>query len=384
VKDSGNRVETAHVRTLLNERAVALCDEAIRTGGHVSPEQLEVLGRLARLVEIRGVAEPSRPRARWPIVTLLGITLAIVSILLFARVRTTEIELDVSVSEVSFGSPRQQVLADAMTLSTLGVSGLQEIQLPRSGGRDAQTLRASDGPGSAIRLSTGSDSGREATVTLATLSVPAGTRVWLRSTAVPQEYRLSIKSPPLVLRADVSGQVEVGLPHTPREQLRFVPPKSILLRSGSEEVDVNFRFPSRSTGSFSPYLSADAVSLVRVDELLGAEQTVVRRVSTVLSGTLYFESLGGQERRLRPGERIEFESSIGEIRTLRLADTQIAFGFHGQVSGMTTGRDANRISLMPTYLEWLRARHSLSLLWGSTLYLFGLAVTTVRWWRTSP
>jgi hypothetical protein len=187
-----------------------------------------------------------------------------------------------------------------------------------------------------------------------------------------------------MLRADVSGQVEVGLPHTPRKQIRFVTPKSILLRSGPDEVDVNFRFPSRSTGSFSPYLSADTVSLVRVDELLGTEQTVVRRVSTVLSGILYFESLGGQERRLRPGERIEFESSIGEIRALRLADSHIAFGFHGQVSGMTTGRDANRISLMPTYLEWLRARHSLSLLWGSTLYLFGLAVTTVRWWRISP
>jgi hypothetical protein len=36
---------------------------------------------------------------------------------------------------------------------------------------------------------------------------------------------------------------------------------------------------------------------------------------------------------------------------------------------------------MPTWLEWLRARHGLSLLWGTALYLFGLAVGVLRWWR---
>jgi hypothetical protein len=35
---------------------------------------------------------------------------------------------------------------------------------------------------------------------------------------------------------------------------------------------------------------------------------------------------------------------------------------------------------MPTYLEWLRARHGLSLLWGTTLYLFGVIVGALRWW----
>ena len=49
---------------------------------------------------------------------------------------------------------------------------------------------------------------------------------------------------------------------------------------------------------------------------------------------------------------------------------------------MTSGSGDTRRSLMPTYLEWLQARHGLSLLWGTTLYVFGLVVAALRWWRT--
>jgi hypothetical protein len=32
-------------------------------------------------------------------------------------------------------------------------------------------------------------------------------------------------------------------------------------------------------------------------------------------------------------------------------------------------------------LEWLRARHGLTLLWGTTAYVFGLATAVVRWFK---
>jgi len=92
-------------------------------------------------------------------------------------------------------------------------------------------------------------------------------------------------------------------------------------------------------------------------------------VSTILSGTLFLESLDGEKRQLRPGEELEFWESSGEIRMLRLEDNQIAVRYHGRVRGMTTGSGEGLHSLMPTYLEWMRARHGLSLFWGATLYL---------------
>ena len=134
---------------------------------------------------------------------------------------------------------------------------------------------------------------------------------------------------------------------------------------------------------FSIQIPADSLSLFNVDEHTGSDNTIVRHLSTILSGTLYFESLGGKEKKLRPGQEIRFESSKGIIRTLDLKDDHIAFAFHGSVKGMTTGGDNNSVSLMPTYLEWLSARHGLSLLWGTTLYLFGIILGVMRWWRAS-
>jgi hypothetical protein len=374
------RIERDQLRDLLNQRAKALCDDVVQAKGQISEERLERLERLARLVEISAVATPPPPRVRWRIVALLGVTLVIISILLFARVSKTEIELDLSLSEVSFGLPQQQVLTDVMKLSDLGVSGLQEIQLPRSETQDARAFRASDGPGFAIRLSTGSEGKQKGTVTLAALPLPAGAHVWLRPTEIPQQFRLSIKGAELILRADVDGPVGIGLPDTPPQRLKFSSPKSILMRSGSNDIDLDIKLSAASKSIFSPQLFVTDLSFFRVDQLLEPERTIVRRVSTILSGALYFEELSSKERRLRSGEAIRFESSKGEIRTLQLHDDHMTIAFHGQVSDMTTGAGTSRSSLMPTYLEWLRARHSLSLLWGTTLYVFGLIVGVLRWW----
>jgi hypothetical protein len=91
-------------------------------------------------------------------------------------------------------------------------------------------------------------------------------------------------------------------------------------------------------------------------------------------------SLNDQERKLRSGEAIHFEHTQGEFRTLRLQDDHIEMKFHGRVRGMAIGSGESSRSLMPTWLEWLRARHSLSLLWGAALYLFGLVTVVLRWW----
>jgi hypothetical protein len=47
---------------------------------------------------------------------------------------------------------------------------------------------------------------------------------------------------------------------------------------------------------------------------------------------------------------------------------------------MTTGAGEGHRSLMPTRLEWLQARHGLSLLWASSLYLMGIIGVVLHWW----
>jgi hypothetical protein len=104
-------------------------------------------------------------------------------------------------------------------------------------------------------------------------------------------------------------------------------------------------------------------------------------VSAIQSGTLYLESLNGSEYRLRSGQVLEFDEFEGQIRSLQLADNLITMQVHGRVRGMRTGVGSSERSLMPTVLEWLSARHGLSLLWGATLYLFGILAGVIRWWN---
>ncbi len=368
------------LRDLLRQQVQSASNEAVRSGGQVAVEQVEALERLARLVNLHQTVQPSPKHKRWPVVVVLGSMLLIVSLLLFVRVGETEIEFDLALSEVSFVLPTQQVLTEAVDLSTLSVSGLSEIQLPRARNRDAQTIRSSDGADSALRLSVVPEGKPPGSITLAPLILPTESHVWVRHIGLPHQYRLSVKGTNTEFRTDVNGPVQVGFSDGGTEQLDFVTPNAIFLQAGANEVDLDLTLLDPAQSMFSSQLSANDLSFFQIDEFRDLNKTIVRRVSTILSGTLYLAALNDQERKLRPGEMFHLEHAQGEFRTLRLQNDQIDVKFHGRVRGMSIGTGKNRRSLMPTWLEWLRARHGLSLLWGTALYLFGLIVGVLRWW----
>lgn len=362
------------LRDLLRRQVQAAGDEAVRSGGEIPADRVEALGRLARLVEIHQAAQPPRVRKRWPGALLFLTTLLVVSILLFARVRETEIELDLTLSAVSFVSPSLQTFAETMELSSLGVSGLRGIQL-------SGDLAPGDGTG--LRLSVSPAGDRGGSINLATVTLAPQDHVWLRHTGSPGHWRLSLKGKPAELRADILGAVQVETVNGGAQQLDLAVPQTVLMQSGEEDTDLDLSFAAPEGAVFAPQLSADGLALSAVDEFIASDRMVVRRISTVESGSIYFVSLGDRERKLRPREMIRFEQSRGEIRTLRLKDDHIELKYHGRVRGLSTGEEGGRRSLMPTWFEWLSARHSLSLLWGTVIYLFGVIAAAFRWFGSS-
>ncbi|MFC0773396.1 hypothetical protein [Terrimonas alba] len=370
--------QTKQLKALLEEQSRALADETLQHG-HVPPYKMEPLERLVKLKEIRS-AVTSPALYRWQLLVVLCVTLALLSILFFARVRSTEVELDLSLTELSFCSSQPQVLTNLVTLSQLGASGLKKIDLPTSTRTEAMSYESPDGTTCSIRLSADSLAG---TLTLAAITIPAGTRAWLRTTDIPGQYRLSVKGNINACRADVMGRVAIGLPGMMNDTLQFLSPKGIMLYPDAADANFDIRKANGSAPLFPSMLKADSILLFSFDEHVEADRTVIRRVSSIESGTIYFEALGGKERRLRHGEEIQFSTSSGEIRKLEINGDHIRFIYHGRVSGMTTGNDDNRKNIMPTYLEWLKANHGLSLLWGSVLYIFGFAITILNWWKKS-
>jgi hypothetical protein len=366
------------LRDLVAERARALSEQAAG-GADVPAAEVEALGRLLRLAEIAEAAAPPAPvppagRRRWPVIVLAVATLAVASALLFVPMRETEIALDATVSDLGFTLAAPRVLADGMQVATLGASGLRAIRLPATpGGRSPE-----DAEVTAVRLSVAR---RPGSITLARLALAPETRIWIAATAAGQ-YRLSLRGLAQPLRVDVDGPVQVAGGGLPATILALSSPAPVLLHPGSGPLDLDLEFPGAAPAAFLPDLVVRDLSLFRVDGFMDPQSPGPRRVSTLLGGTLYLESLNGAQRALRRRESLRFEDAHGEIQALRLDGDRVVVDFRGRVRGMTTGPDGSRRSLMPTVLEWLRARQGLALLWGTFLYSLGVVLAVHRWWRS--
>ena len=305
-----------------------------------------------------GKSQISKFRSWLPaIVTLISAGLLAVFLNL-GHVASTEIKLELLVSELNFTLPQQQVVTNIMKLSSIGASGLEDVQVP---GVRAQPEGETEASSSAVLLSADSASGQPGTISLDALSLPAGMRIGIRHTDVAGEYRFSLQGKPLALPVQVNGSIKMILPPNPPGVLNFTSPGLVKLQSGKDGVNLDVNFQRASNRIFPGVIAADSISLLRIDENYDDDNSTVRTVSTILSGTMFFESLDGKKQALLPGQQIQFKKSHGSINILELFNDHISVSFVGTVNGMTSGEINNRKTLMPTYLEWLNSRVNLTL-----------------------
>ena len=304
-------------------------------------------------------------------------TLTVSSILLFVHTRNTEIGLDVALSEIAFSLDGKQTLAPTIRLASVGVSGLRKIELSDMTGADDRTIASGDGS-AAIRLA-GLEQ-HKGSITLQEMELPSATRVTLRA-AGQQRYQLSIDPPPGGLPpfpVNFEGPVGIAVPGEPLQKLSADHGQAMMY-PGPVRLDLVLEVDPGTRLELAQQWHVKDLSLARLERVMNDRQTSIRKLSTLLGGTLYMDSLNSERRTLRPGEAIEFESSLGYLRTLSFDANSISLQYQGITRGMTTGFGETRTDLMPTMLEWLRARHGLTLLWGSTLYVFGMVVGVLRW-----
>ena len=365
---------------MLIEKAKAAVDKSISEDGKLTADEIDSLEQLSRLVKLVESSQPKRRPNLWLLPALFLTTLIILSILLFGHVSETEIELDVTASDVSFAVPDQQVLTTLMQLTRLGIDGLNEIRIPRSQEQDSHTIYSADNKQETLHVLITPEKKETGSVSLSSVIVPVGTRVRIYPTEIANQYGLSLMGSSVDLRAEIYGRIQMSFSDHRSMIYNFASPKAIVMTSDSQEVRLVFSVANDSIGAgFSSQLAAHELRLFQIDEFVDQKNTIVRKVSTIHSGTLYLEELKGKEIQLRPREQISFKQSVGEIRTIRLNDNRVELKYYGRVRGMDSGFGENKRNLMPTYLEWLSARHGLSLLWGTTLYIFGIIVGVLRW-----
>ena len=151
-----------------------------------------------------------------------------------------------------------------------------------------------------------------------------------------------------------------------------------------EIMDVDFVLADASQLQFYAQLPVESLDLSSIEEFATPQKSLVAPMSTLLSGVLYFDSLDGERHPLRNGEQIRFTVAQGRLESLRLLDDRIAFKFRGRINALSVGDEEARRNLMPSLLQWLRARQPLSLIWGAAIFVYGLLLTVLRWYRSSP
>jgi len=320
------------------------------------------------------VATPNR----WIPALVFFATLVVASVLLFVRVSATPVELTGTFSGLGFVSAREQPLGRPIRLAALGTAGVKHVQLPEevAPAEDVTALRVAAGESA--------DAKQAGSIVMDRIVVPEGTRVWLSSTDVPRQYRLSLRAAvpaPIEVHADVMGAVSFAPSNSSRSAIVLRAPRAVDFESSGGTLDLDLTLAPGAPAPRWEQLVVHDLRLHRVEDLQDAKQPLARPVSTIQSGSLYFEALGGSERKLRPGELLRFGAASGTFLTLDLREDGIAATFQGDVREMHTGSGDEPQSLMPTLLEWLRKRQGLSLLWGTALYLSGIALTLRRWWR---
>lgn len=359
----------SRLRALLAERSNAIAERALN-GEELAPAEVERLQLLAKLAELANAQRPPR-RARAPAVALAA-TLAIASLLLFARVGETEVEIETTVDELSFTLAAPQALTETMVLSALAAAPLRELRWPRGVASGAAE------PVQALRVATAPSAAGGGSVTLPSQVLPAATRVRLASRP---GLRLSLQPAPQ-LTVNLMGSLVLHTGAAAPLALALNAPAGLQLSAAGAELELELE-PAAAAPAAAPLalpLQVTRLAFERVDVAQQGPQSVVRRLSTIVAGELRLVALNNSTRKLRRGEMLRFEAASGTLQTLRHADGQLTVGFSGRVRGMSGGSADNPRPLMPTWLEWLRDRHGLSLLWGSGLYLAGLAMAAWRWW----
>jgi hypothetical protein len=355
-------------------------EETVRCGGEASQEQLDELERLIRLIDL---SETPITR-RYPLIPFLVLTVtgAAVVIMYSVRLSHTPVELDLEVSEVGFTLPTQQVLTEAIGLSSLGASGLRELELSDIGDANGPTLLRYEDGQAYIKLLAGSGVKDQGSINLATLLLPAETGVTLRHYELPRRYKLSLTGTNLEFRADVNGSLKITLPQRGDQSFHYPTPQAVHLRQGTDTVELELTFPDAGKGTLVSQVAANDLHFSAVDVYEEREGTYSHKRSTVHSGSIIFEDLNGVQLTIRPGDMIQFELDQGQIRSLELQDERIKLKYHGRVHGLRSGPSEKQLrNLMPSWFDWLRAQQALFPLLIGSLPVFSFLFTLLGWWK---
>jgi hypothetical protein len=365
------------LKELLRGDVERLSHEALQNSGRLSQAQVDGIANLAKLIEIRKSLEPPKPAdffSRWAMPLLLVGTLAIATLLLFAHVRSTEIELDMHASEIEFRLASDTEFVESMDLTSLGVDHVQSIAIRRTAAWPGLDLTAPEGESLNLKM-TALGKKETSTVTLASLRAKAGSLVSVQA-GHGGEGPVQVSLEGAEVQVSLLGTIQLAGNRVEPRTVEFDKPRPAEFRAGKSIITLQLTVRDAASIRLAPQIDINGLSFYHLDEQS-------RPLSSIISGSLYFGALNGAQEQLRRGQELRLGELRGRIRAIELRPEPIALQFSGSAGKLETGSYQNSRTLMPAWLDWLRARHGLFLLWGTATYVSGLLSAALRWLRES-
>lgn len=359
------------MRPLIEKEIDQLTSDAL-SQGEMTEEAARRLKQLSDL-ETSIPKPPAHPARRWPLILLLFGIFLIPGLMISLRVPKVEVQISVLVSEVAWLQQQSGEVLPPLKLASLYVSSFSTISLPLTREIPAEDLV--DAP-----VSFAVSEGASGQVSLDAIHAESGVRVALARAPAGTGATVYLSGVETSAKIVLAGVISVKSGNNMKEERDFGRGRPASARaSDTTNLGLDMRFEGEPDVHFPAHIMISDLSLNRVEE---ADIKGKRRsVSTVLSGEIYNESMNGSSYKLRKSEWLTLEGVNGELRSMQMTERGIQFDYHGEVTGIEVGSNNNRRSLMPNWLEWFGARHSVKMLWGAFIWLTTTLFGVIKWWK---
>ncbi|WP_375771396.1 hypothetical protein NR798_10985 [Archangium gephyra] len=350
-------------------------------------EELKATSRprsLARLNHLLSLADRIAPERKKPInwIPVIAVSSAAFLIALLATIPTTktEIELSVKSSQFSAALNRSHTLFGNVDITSLTASGVKKLRVPDQSGSAPNSYRATEKTGGLnVDVSLPDPKTNSSTLSLNPIIVPDNTELTM-SAVSPYQAHFAFEHAATEIQADLLGTASVSVTGARPVALSLSIPDA--LRAYTQD-DFQLEVATTTTPSCIICLPTPVskLSFEGFDDTQQLTSAVVTPFSSIISGSLVMEELNDKDLPLRAGTHLTLQITNGEVRSATLDEKgQISVIFHGEVSSIKMGLGSTVRELKPSLLEWLAANRKLHLLWSSVIFLFGLVLSTARWY----
>jgi hypothetical protein len=255
----------------------------------------------------------------------------------------------------------------ALTLSSLGISGLQDVSLPAVGNRPARTVATQTLYVKAVRPESGS-------ISIDPIRLPSGSLIALKPAGSLGLVQLTIGDSLPSLPVSVSGRMAVNLADQPVDTIPFRIDQ-IQLAATHGPLDFELGFPAAQVARPLVALDVVGVSFEDINRFRDEEQDADQKVSTIDSGSVAITSGRRTSHLLKKGEELPLHGFRGRVTDVAVDSQTVALTLEGTVDSLPAS-----LGTFPTILQVFLSNHPLASA-GAGLAYVALFVLVGLYWK---